>query len=325
MKGSKKKSRRSKASASSKKIGPIPKPVFLPENSSKHYLYENIRRALRALPPYFRPEISISGVLATDIFALNSSLGSTIEEKTVDALNQVRTLWDPQNRYPRHSFIRQTQTFPDVILAEHHADGDRSIAIGLELKGWYILSKEEEPSLRFTASYNACGKEDLFVVFPWVLSSVISGSPKLFRPFIAPSRYIAEMRNHYWRYSEDMRQANRKVVLAKGAHHYPKKSDKISDRAAVDSGGNFGRIARTGALGDYVPEIMSHPLCGIPAYYWCRFFGIFTEGLSSQRLTDKMETYTKRWAARIEHLETTDVKQVQELLTQVATLLEPKA
>ncbi len=287
-----------------------------------HYkLYENVKRALLSLPQYFRPEINISGVLATDIFALNTSLGSTIEEKTVESLNHVRNLWDPDQRYTHFSFVRQTQTFPDVILRRITVDGPPEILIGIELKGWYVLAKEGEPSLRFHASEHACADADLVVVCPWSLSSVISGSPRLFTPFVAPSKYVARYRNYHWQTSPRARNPNREIRFATGINPYPRKSDLISDHAVADEGGNFGRIARTGLMDQYKQEIDGEPICGIPAKHWRTFFKIFAEGRTTEQLETAAERLAESISQRLGGLSTGSVQEIRDYLIRIAEIL----
>lgn len=80
------------------------------------YLWRNVRDTLYALPAYFKSDLSVSGVLATDLFTFNSSLGATIEQQVVAQLNQLRRAWDPDDKYPLYRFERQAQRFPDVVL-----------------------------------------------------------------------------------------------------------------------------------------------------------------------------------------------------------------
>ena len=96
-----------------------------------------------------------------------------------------------------YSFMRQPQTFPDVRLKKSLSD---DTLLGVELKGWYLLAKEAEPSLRFQVTPAACAKQDLIVVVPWVLGNVISGSPILFEPFVESARFAAEFRNYHWQH-----------------------------------------------------------------------------------------------------------------------------
>ena len=49
-------------------------------------LFQDVFRALFALPSFFKSDLVISGVLATDLFTFNSSLGATIEAQVARAL-----------------------------------------------------------------------------------------------------------------------------------------------------------------------------------------------------------------------------------------------
>ncbi len=136
----------------------------LPDRDWEHFpLYQGVREAISSLPIYFRTETNISGVMATGLHTLNTVLGATIEEQVVRTLNLLRNTWDPQDRYALFNFVRQAQTFPDVLLRSA-ASGE--ILLGVELKGWYLLAKEAEPSLRFQTSAAACAEQDLVVVVP---------------------------------------------------------------------------------------------------------------------------------------------------------------
>ena len=147
----------------------------LPENDWEHFrLYKDVRETIACLPIYFRTETHISGIMATDLHTLNTVLGATIEEQVVRTLNLTRNTWDPDEKYALYSFVRQAQTFPDVLLRKTSSG---EILLGIELKGWYLLAKEAEPSLRFQTTAAACAKQDLIVVVPWVLGK--SGSPNL--------------------------------------------------------------------------------------------------------------------------------------------------
>ncbi|HTU91770.1 MAG TPA: hypothetical protein VMF69_16935 [Gemmataceae bacterium] len=84
-------------------------------------------------------------------------MGANIEEQVVRTLNLIRSTWDADGRYALYSFVRRPQTFPDVRLRK--ASGDETL-MGVELKGWYLLAKEGEPSLRFQATAAACAKQD---------------------------------------------------------------------------------------------------------------------------------------------------------------------
>jgi hypothetical protein len=170
-----------------------------PRHDWEHFgIWEKVKEAIYALPLYFRSETVISGLSATDLFTLNTALGATIEENVVRTLNEMRSVWDPEGRYKLYGFTRQAQTFPDVMLKRYAGQTEHAeVVLGIELKGWYLLSKEEEPSFRFKVTSAACADQDLLVVVPWVLSSVISGTPRVFLPFVVPAKYAAEYRNYH--------------------------------------------------------------------------------------------------------------------------------
>ena len=103
----------------------------------EHYeLWKRVRDALFACPDHFSTSTTIEGLLATDIFTLNTPLAATIEESVVKTLNDLRSVWDPHKTYQTYTFVRQPQTFPDVVLRE--LDNDQHVLMGIELKGWYL-------------------------------------------------------------------------------------------------------------------------------------------------------------------------------------------
>ena len=244
-----------------------------PESSWEHIaLWQAVKAALYALPSRFESDLVISGVLAPDLFSFNSSLGATIEEQVVASMNKLRAAWDPANKYALYQFERQPQIFPDVILNAQAPDIQPAILMGIELKGWYALAKEGEPSYRYKVSANVCAPADLLVVVPWALSRAVSGSPKVFTPFVVGARYAAEMRNWYWKNRTD---ANTDIVLSSVTTHYPTKGEQISDKPADDGGGNFGRVARTKIMKSYIKELMKERLLGIPLAEWQGFLERF--------------------------------------------------
>jgi hypothetical protein len=100
--------------------------------------WKRLRDAIFALPSHFDSQTKIDGMLAPDVFTLASALGATIEEEVVQTLNRMRSVWDPDKRYETYGFIRQPQTFPDVLL-RRKGDG-HDVLLGIELKGWYLLN-----------------------------------------------------------------------------------------------------------------------------------------------------------------------------------------
>ena len=299
-----------------------PARAALPVGDPHRDLYGAVEKTLFALPGRFESDLVISGVLATDLHTFNTSLGATIESQVVERLNETRGQWDPDNKYVGYEFARQPQTFPDVLLKATAPNAVEPILMGIELKGWYALAKEREPSSRFKTTPAVCAPRDLLAVFPWALSSVVSGSPRLFQPFVVPARYAAEHRNWYWQYGKKGKGGDTAINLSGVKQPYPEKSDQISDEPKSDKGGNFGRFARTGIMDDYVDSLFSEQLLGIPLDSWQRFFALFTGKTTTQAITTNLE----RWAAQVAKAKPKlDAEQVESLrghFAKIAGILE---
>lgn len=271
---------------------PLPEPSEPSAKWSHRALWDGVNSALMALPSQFHSDTFIEGVDATDVFTLNSALGATIESQVVSALNNLRSVWDKAGAYATFAFVRQPQSFPDVVL-RNLADKEAPPIMGIELKGWYLLAKEGEPSLRFTQTEGACADADLIMVVPWVLSSVISGRPKIFTPYIVGAKYAARYRNYYWKYLRGSSDDTAIVVPEKAAP-YPKKSDKTADKPTFDGGKNFGRIARTGMMREYLDLMALQPVCGIKAAHWLEFFKIFHQDATDAQIAASFERLRSR-------------------------------
>ncbi|ORB20484.1 hypothetical protein BST34_11970 [Mycolicibacterium monacense DSM 44395] len=266
-----------------------------------------MRDAMAALPVHFSSQTYIEGLEAGDLFSLNSMLGGSIEIQVVQTLNRLRAVWDPDEEWEEYAFIRSSQTFPDVRLvtnsAQLIAQGDQ-FGMGIELKGWYLLSREGEPSFRYTVTRDACDIHDLLVVVPWHLKNVLSGEPTVYKPFVESARFAADMRNHYWsvgRRAKDKARGAEKadnyyeITPPAGATPYPPPRMNIADHANTDGGKNFGRVARSEGLMDgYVLETLSTAVSGIEARHWVGFFKTYAE--SSQR--DELHARIARQLAR---------------------------
>jgi hypothetical protein len=268
---------------------PPPPLDVLPDSKWVHYkLYQRVRDAVTALPLHFKTETVIAGIMATDLFTLAAALGATIEQQVVDSLNDMREVWDPDHKYELYHFYRQSQTFPDVLLRKSAEPAD--IIMGLELKGWYLLAKESEPSFRFQVTPKACNPQDLIVVVPWALSNVISGTPKVFIPYMASAQFAAKYRNYHWQQLRETK-TDRAIESPTNVTPYPKKSDAISDKALSDDGKNFGRFSRTGLMDAYLKEIGRQPICGIEALHWRAFFKAFQEQATPQSVQEAIERF----------------------------------
>lgn len=275
----------------------------LPDDAWEHHeLYRRVRHAIAALPSYFDSETSIAGVQATDLHTLNTVLAATIEDQVVSTLNAMRSVWDPDEEYALYSFVRQPQTFPDVVLRRPaNGDGDPPIIMGIELKGWYLLAKEGEPNFRFTVTASASNAQDLIVVVPWVLARVLSGRPIVLSPYLESAQYAAEYRNYWWQHVRQTN-LNTDIDIPDNVQPYPTKTDEIHDRPIADSGRNFGRFARTGMMDDYLADMRSRALVGVRVEHWLSFFRAFSEGKSE----DDTRQALARLVAKIHDTEQTD-------------------
>lgn len=243
-------------------------------------LYENVKDAIYSLPERFRSDLSLKGILTTDLYTLASALGASIEQSVVDNLNLLRTVWDKDDEYHAYQFIRQPQVFPDVRLENKAGD----ILMGIELKGWFALAKEGEPSFRYSVSPNTCAPADLLVVFPWILNEVVSGVPKLLSPYVEEAKYAAEQRNYYWQVLRGRTGDDAEIFFADTNVPYPKKSDRFNDTPKKDSGKNFGRVSRSKIMDDFITGMMKQPISGIPLIAWHKFIKIFSDQQTEENI-----------------------------------------
>lgn len=266
-----------------------------PQEWEHHTLWKNVKEALYSLPSFFRTATHIEGIAATDIFTLNTVLGAAIENQVVQTLNQMRSVWDPDENYLPYSFVRQSQTFPDVLLRRPTIGESQTddIIMGIELKGWYLLAKEGEPSGRFQVTPAACAPQDLIVIVPWVLDNVISGAPRVLSPYVESSLFFAEYRNYYWTVLRDTN-LPRDITHPTDITPYPTKSDRIIDVPASDKGGNFGRFARTRLMDTYFAQMQSTLLCGIRAEHWLSFFQLFRDREDTARIKEAIDGLRKQ-------------------------------
>jgi hypothetical protein len=263
------------------KGGPVPPlradiPSVLDERLSR--LYDGVCAALLALPSYFSFSHTISGVKATGLFDLNSLIGATIESQVEDqvvaTLNATRAVWDGNNEWEGCSFVRFPQAFPNVRLVREAARTKTETILGIEMKGWYVLSKEGVPSLRYQVSPAACAPQDLICVVPWYLDNAICGEAKVATPWIEQARYAAEWRDHWWQHLRKGNDApeERAIRQPEGAAPYPSKTEPANARPVKDGGGNFGRLPRCKPLMDeFTASTLEQEILGIPARDWVDF------------------------------------------------------
>lgn len=253
-------------------------------------VWERIRETLYALPSYFRMEGSLPNIPAKDLHSANTLLGAAIEEHIPVALNQLRSTWDPESKYADCLFKRQPQTFPDVAFRRETGDGS-TVLFGIEIKGWYLLAKEMEPSFRMDVNRAFCAPADLAVVYPWAFSAAISGTPRLFRPLVVGARKAARLRNEAWISKATSTEWAAINCPSQAPSFYPTKNDNINDTAPRDKGNNFGRVARTGVWSAAIDRLLrEESIAGIPLLGWHGFLSSFKE---TTTLDDALQSITR--------------------------------
>ena len=296
-----------------------PREPDLPEGDRRTHLVQRVRAALMVLPGFFEFGTHFEGIDATDLFALNSVLGASIEGQVVRTLNKMRGEWDPDEQWNGYRFVRQSQTFPDVLLARRGAAAI-DVAMGIELKGWYLLSKEGVGSFRFQVTPAACSVFDLIMIVPWRLSNVMSGTPVAGEPWIASARYAAELRNYWWQHVRRTT-GPRGIIQPAGVQPYPTKDMSILDVPELDGGGNFGRLPRvTGLMTDFVAATTAQEALGIPIRDWISFLQLHSENSDPEAVAAYLlQALTAGTAARSEE----DARQVLAHLSELVRLLAP--
>ena len=291
----------------------------LPEGDPRTLLVHRVRAALMVLPGFFEFGTHFEGIDATDLFALNSVLGASIEGQVVRTLNKMRGEWDPGEQWSGYRFVRQSQTFPDVLLARRSADSV-DIAMGIELKGWYLLSKEGVGSFRFQVTPAACSVFDLIMIVPWRLSNVMSGTPVASEPWVASARYAAELRNYWWQHLRKT-SAPRGINQPARVQPYPTKDMSILDVPEYDGGGNFGRLSRvTGLTTDFVASATAQEALGIPIDHWINFLKLHSDSSDPELVTASLlQELTANARTRSEE----DARQVLSHLSELVRLLAP--
>jgi len=269
---------------------PVRPDKIFPEDQWAHYnMWDRVKDLIYSLPNYFETELVVKGINVTEIFSIGGAFTTVVETQVVNILNRLRNIWDPESEYSNYAFTRQSQTFPDVLLKNVGNESD--IVFGIELKSWYVLSKEGEPSFRYKIDPDACGTADLLVIIPWLLSEVISGTPNLLTPYRELAKYAAEYRNYYWQNSR--MESDQSIVIYRPAQEirrpYPSSKEEASDEAEEDKGGNFGRIARSGILDDYIVEIKAQNYLGVKIDHWIKFFKATSETSTDVQIERKIE------------------------------------
>jgi len=301
-------------------IAHAPQPPDLDQHDSMTVLRRGVKNALLSLPGYFEFSNPLSGINATDLFNLNALLGAAIEIEVVRTLNKLRDVWDKTGEWAGYRFERSSQAFPDVRLI-HPGKPTPDIAIGVELKGWWLLSKEGVPSLRYQVAPAACAPHDLICVVPWHLSNAVSGTAEVIEPWVESARYAAEYRDYWWQHVRKSKTGKTKVTYPDSAHPYPNKADLVSACPEEDHGGNFGRLPRaTGVMDDFIAQSMRHTILGIPAQDWVAFLKRHSDNATPEELTETLQT---ELGNHLKNVAPGAAEELIALLTRVGEILAP--
>jgi hypothetical protein len=202
------------------------------------------------------------------------------------------------------------------------AGGDGpDIAIGIELKGWWLLSKEGVPSLRYQVSPEACAPHDLICVVPWYLSNAVSGVAEVIEPWVESALYAAEYRDHWWKVVRRAKNGKTGITYPQDAHPYPSKADQVLARPEDDNGGNFGRLPRaTGLMDAFIEASMNHHILGIPVRDWVLFLRRHSDNATPEEVTQALQDELERHLARVGP---EAARELMALLRRIGELLAP--
>lgn len=141
------------------------------------------------------------------------------------------------------------------------------------------------------------------------------------RTYIRSARFAAEYKNFYWEHRRSS-SGNKNIKLSTATGHYPIKSDLISDVPMEDSGGNFGRFARTEVMDEFTVEVGMQLLAGIPTQAWRKFFKVFTENPTPGAIDRLIATFEREQRNSPDSLLKTDVQvaQLRKIVEEMADL-----
>lgn len=274
---------------------PFDPSAFRAEDGTASRLADRLTREFFPLvPDLIDIKFKYEGIQATDLFSLNTLLGSTIENELVRCLNSNRRMWDPEGALPEYRFHRSSESFPDVRLAKH--DGSTPV-LGVELKSWFLLSKEGEPSFRYRTASAACAAADLICVLPWYLNNAVSGKPILTTPWTYPAKAASEFCKRHWTY---LRHTDRpETIESRGvdepanAAPYCDNRESTNYRPRNDPSGNFGRLSRTRLMDGFIKDALKTEILGIPAESWMRFLKIHSEKKDFEKIRKEISGIMK--------------------------------
>lgn len=186
----------------------------------------------------------------------NNYVGQAVEDAVVSRLNAAADEWKPVGK--QWTFGRNTVQFPDIMLVDENADavGKHRILFHIEVKTWYVFARD-----LITARFNtapSCIKSDaLLLVFPWYMTQLVHGVPRVLKPLVYPAKELALRRDTVW--VTGVRRRNRKSrskfrVMVPAAdsffantasnHNVKSEAYQRKGRTWVKDSDNFGKIHR---------------------------------------------------------------------------------
>lgn len=302
--------------------GALPAPPVEPvldEADPRTALQRGVHRALLALPSYFSFDSQISGINATDLFQLGTMLDAGIEVEVVRTLNRLRRLWDPDDRWLPYRFERSSQAFPGVQLVRS-GTGASGIALGVELRSWFLLAKEAVPHLRYRVTPAACAPHDLVCVVPWHLSNAAAGTAQVIEPWVANARFAAQWRDHWWQFVRQTRDAPG-IYHPPDASPYPTRAELVDAVPDDDDGHDFGSLAHCKPLmDDFLARTSRHEILGIAVRSWYLFLRVHSDTANADDVAGALQAQLYE---RLGPLNSTTAQKVLALLDDLAALLRP--
>ena len=121
-------------------------------------------------------------------------------------------------------------------------------------------------------------------------------------PYIELGKYAAEYRNFRWMTARENSTRSTSIVRPPEVYRrpYPQSKVEASDKAENDKGNNFGRIARSGLLDDYLLKIKAIDYLGIKVSHWMKFFRVMSENRTSEEIDRQLDGILETIKAEIE-------------------------
>lgn len=307
------------AAAPSVALAAPPVEPVLDEADPRTALQRGVRRALTELPSYFSFDNQVSGINATDLFQLGTMLDAGIEVEVVRTLNRLRHLWDPDGRWLPYRFERSSQAFPNVRLLR---SGTRAsgIALGVELRSWFLLAKQGVPHLRYRVTPAACAPYDLVCVVPWHLSNAVAGTAQVIEPWIADATYAAQWRDHWWQFVRPSQDAPG-IYHPPDARPYPTRAEAVGAVPDDDGGHDYGSLAHCKPLmDDFLARTSRHEMLGIAVRSWYLFLRVHSDTANADDVAGALQA---QLYARLGPLNSTTAQQVLALVDDLSALLRP--